>query len=141
MAVKYKSRHKTALERKKLRNHGGEWRGNYSSDFDLIGISDEIRFLSLSLSLLLPFYSYTDYYQIQKYKQFVKTSAAIFQSRKCHNANFWVLDCLKDNNLQPGKIMIYFSRFQHQQRTIRMNCKMELQNFYLHCLLETWSVP
>ena len=107
-----------------------------------ISISLEFQMRSdSSLSLLLPFYSYTDYYQIQKYKQFVKTSAAIFQSRKCHNANFWVLDCLKDNHLQPGKIMIYFSRFQHQQRTIRMNCKMELQNFYLHCLLETWSVP
>ena len=141
MAVKYKSRHKTALERKKLRNHGGEWRGNYSSDFDLIGISDEIRFLSLSLS----FFPFIVTQTIIKYKNINNLSRhqpAIFQSRKCHNANFWVLHCLKDNNLQPGKIMIYFSHFQqHRQWTITMNCKMELQNFYLHCLLETWSVP
>ena len=108
-----------------------------------ISISLEFQMRSDS-SLSLSFFPFivTDYYQIQEYKQFVKTSAAIFQSRKCHNANFWVLHCLKDNNLQPGKIMIYFSHFQqHRQWTITMNCKMELQNFYLHCLLETWSVP
>ena len=138
MAVKYKSRHKTALERKKTKESWWRMEGKLQLRFRSHW---NFRWDPIPLSLLLPFYSYTDYYQIQKYKQFVKTSAAIFQSRKCHNANFWVLDCLKDNHLQPGKIMIYFSRFQHRKWTIRMNCKMELQNFYLHCLLETWSVP
>ena len=126
MAVKYKSRHKTALERKKTKESWWRMEGKLQLRFRSHW---NFRWDPIPLSLLLPFYSYTDYYQIQIYKQFVKTLAAIFQSRKCHNANFWVLHCLKDNNLQPGKIMIYFSRFQHRQYEqlewiVKWNCKI-----------------
>ena len=139
MAVKYKSRHKTALERKKTKESWWRMEGKLQLRFRSHW---NFRWDPIPLSLSFFPFIVTDYYQIQEYKQFVKTSAAIFQSRKCHHANFWVLDCLKDNNLQPGKIMIYFSRFQHRQYEqlewiVKWNCK----NFFLHCLLETWSVP
>ena len=140
MAVKYKSRHKTALERKKTKESWWRMEGKLQLRF-----RSHWNFRWDPIPLSLSFFPFIVTQTIIKYKNINNLSRhqpAIFQSRKCHNANFWVLHCLKDNNLQPGKIMIYFSHFQqHRQWTITMNCKMELQNFYLHCLLETWSVP